>query len=126
MVNTQVEGAKWPIYLLEQDGYPVVVATAAELSTAYEPSMWDEASAAFDSGGREITLQGIPGHVVIATLGSEPLYFVALTQRALILYARDGRWKRAVATSDETDRMLRRAPQDFMNDLSARFGAEAS
>ena len=122
MVNTQVEGAKWPIHLLEQDGYPVVVATAAELSTAYEPSMWDEVSAAFDSGGREITLQGVPGHVVIATVGSDPLYFVAFAQRALILYARDGRWKRAVATSDETDRILRRAPQDLMNDLSPRFG----
>ncbi|TFC93929.1 hypothetical protein E3T28_16160 [Cryobacterium sinapicolor] len=54
------EEPRWPIFLFEQDGFPVAVPTSDLLTAAYEMNRWDEVLVAFDSEGRELFLEGKP------------------------------------------------------------------
>lgn len=91
-----VPRAKWPVYLIDDDGYPIKVLREFDLMDAHDIDNWVEIVDAYDSVGHRLSLRGVPiatrkqikqrpeeFHPFVLVVSTDKEHFEAVARRAL-------------------------------------------
>ena len=119
-VVVTVSSPKWPIYIIDDGGWPTKVLRDSDLMDAWEINYWVEIVDAYDSVGNRLSLHGVPiattkeieqrpeeFHPFVSVASMDKQHFEAVARRALTSNARKRRrfFRRAHKPDDTFERM---------------------